>query len=70
MRKRYLIRIDGMYVGYVRPMAHGGRQITMTPYLYDAADCCDEDMARKLAEILGGTPVEFNPINGDARELT
>lgn len=41
----------------------------MTPYLYDAADCCDEDMARKLAEILGGTPVEFNPINGDAREL-
>lgn len=62
---RYLVQVGNQFVSYVQDMPNGQKHITLTQYKYDAADCKDMPMARKLAVILGGKAVMFDPKSGD-----
>lgn len=66
---RFIVRIGNQYLSYVRPLRGGMKQLVMTPYAYDAADAGDPVTAMKLAVIVGGVAMKFDPILGRMEEI-
>lgn len=66
---RFVVKIGNQYLNYVVPQRGGTKQLVMTPYAYDAADAGDPVTAMKLATIVGGVAMKFDPILGRMEEI-
>lgn len=66
---RYIVKIGNQYLSYVIPQRGGNKQLVLTQYAYDAADAGDPVMAKRLAVIVGGVAMRFDPILGTMEEV-